>query len=80
MISLEGEAQTAVVEEDPGGAGDEMRTEVERVGLGQGDAEAVGIDGTQMRGIPVAEARDGGGGLIRWAGPSGVGPSRLFVA
>ena len=56
MSRYEGESDPAVVQEDPRRAGDEMRPEVEGVGLGQRDAEPVGVDGTQVGGVPVADA------------------------
>ena len=61
---LEGEADPTIVEEDPGRPGDEMGSEVEGVGLGERDAQAVGVDGAQVGGVPVAQAgdRDAGSG------------------
>ena len=55
MARLQGEADATVVEEDPGLAGHQMRTEIKGVGLGERDPETVGVDGTQMRGVPVGE-------------------------
>ena len=52
----EREADAAVVQEDARGGLDEMRAEVQRVGLRQRDAEAVGVQRAQVRGVAVARS------------------------
>ena len=52
----EREADATVVQEDAGAGFDEMRTEVQRVGLRERDPEAVGVLRAQVRGVAVAEA------------------------
>ena len=77
---FEGEADAAVVQEDARGRLDEMRAEVQRVGLRQRNAEAVGVLRAQVRGVAVPEAghRGAGGASARdHVGPrrrAGVGP------
>jgi hypothetical protein len=58
MAGHQREADAAVVEEDPGGAGHQVGPEIEGVGLGQRDAEAPFVDGTQVGGVAVAEPWD----------------------
>ena len=55
----EREADAPVVQEDAGGRLDQMRAEVQRVGLGQRDAEAVRVERAQVGGVAVADAGDG---------------------
>ena len=62
VVRDEREAQAAVVQEDAGRRLQEVGTEVERVGLGQRNAEPVGIMRAQVRGVAVAEAGDVGAG------------------
>ncbi len=70
VSGLEGEADTAIVEEDPSVTGDQMRAEIERVGLGEGDPETVGVDRAQVSGVSVRKHAGPG------AGPFFVGLGR----
>ena len=65
MARDEREADAAVVQEDTGGGLDEVRAEVQRVGLRQRHPEAVGVLRAQVRGVPVAQAGHVGGRTSR---------------
>ena len=82
MAGGEGEADAAVVQEDAGRGLDEVRAEVERVGLGERDPEPVGVQGAQVRRVAVADACHGGaraavaGHDVGRCGPLGAHPRR----
>ncbi len=66
MAGLQGETDPAIVEEDPGLAGNEVRSEIEGVGLGERDPETVCVDCTQVRGVAVGQEGPPGPHGIGW--------------
>ena len=53
-------ADPAVVQEDAGRTGYQVRPEIESIGLGERDAETAGVDGTQVGGVAVTDVSVGG--------------------
>ena len=68
MSGHQGEADSTVVQEDPRRARDQVRAEVEGVGLCQRDPEAIGIHCAQVGRVAVRDPGDDGTRVIRRTG------------
>src|SRR5271163_381678 len=62
MTRFEVETDTSIVEKNPRITGNDVGTEVQSVGLSEGDAQALSVDNTEMCGVSVGRQRHTGPG------------------